>query len=224
VHGSAAFFVIPAIVQQLERRPACRPISASRSSRISRSADRFAKNRVWIFGAYRRVQEDQTVNNAQVPLQRRGNQIYIKGTAELSAGQRISASFQWDRTDAINAVLRTTGTGAPSTTVGLSSATPALAASSAWGSLVTGGPLAGVNYTWVARSNLLFQFIGSEMVNKPQNSEPQGGESAPASHPDQRGRQHHRQPDDDSRRKVISGPPTSPIARCSISIPRSAFP
>ena len=31
-----------------------------------------------------------------------------------------------------------------------------------------------MNYTWVLKSNQLFQFIGSWMVNKPQNSEPSG--------------------------------------------------
>ena len=173
VHGSAAFFVIPQAFNS--SNVAGVPANQRKSVQPDFTlGGPIAKNRVWFFGAYRRVQEDQTVNNAQVALQRRGNQIYVKGTAELGAGQRMSASFQWDRTDAVNAVLRTTGTGAPSTTAGLSSATPALATPSAWGSLVTGGPLAGVNYTWVARSNLLFQFIGSYMVNKPQNSEPQG--------------------------------------------------
>ena len=177
VHGSAAFFVIP------QSFNSSNVAGVSPNQRKSVQPDftlggPIARNRVWFFGAYRRVQEDQTVNNAQVPLQRRGNQLYIKGTAELNASQRMSASFQWDRTNAVNAVLRTTGTGAPSTTAGLSSATPALAAPSAWGSLVTGGPLAGVNYTWVMRSNLLFQFIGSEMVNKPQNASPQGAISA----------------------------------------------
>ena len=173
VHGSAAFFVIPQAFNS--SNVAGVPANQRKSVQPDFTlGGPIAKNRVWFFGAYRRVQEDQTVNNAQVALQRRGNQIYVKGTAELGAGQRMSASFQWDRTDAVNAVLRTTGTGAPSTTAGLSSATPALATPSAWGSLVTGGPLAGVNYTWVARSNLLLQFIGSYMVNKPQNSEPQG--------------------------------------------------
>jgi hypothetical protein len=172
VHGSAAFFVIPQSLNS--SNVAGVPPNQRKSVQPDFTlGGPIARNRVWFFGAYRRVQEDQTVNNAQVPLQRRGNQIYVKGTAELGRGQRLSASFQWDRTDAVNAVLRTTGTGAPSTTAGLSSATPALAAPSAWGSLVTGGPLAGVNYTWVMRSNLLFQFIGSDMVNKPQNSEPQ---------------------------------------------------
>src|SRR5262249_21332507 len=132
------------------------------------------KNRLWFFGAYRRLQEDQTLNNAQVPLQRRGNQIYVKGTADLGRQQRLQVSFQWDRTNAENAVLRMTGTGPPSSTMGLASATPGRAAPSARGTLVTGGPLVGVNYTWVLRSNMLFQFIASDMINKPQNSAPQG--------------------------------------------------
>ena len=172
VHGSAAFFVIP------ESFNSTNVPGGATNTRKSIQPDftlggPIAKNRVWFFGAYRRLQEDQVVNNAQVPLQRRGNQIYVKGTAELGGRQRLTASFQWDRTDSANAVLRTTGTGAPSTTAGLSNATPALAAPSAWGTLVTGGPLVGVNYTWVMKSNLLFQFIASDMINKPQNSAPQ---------------------------------------------------
>jgi hypothetical protein len=173
LHGSAAFFVIP---QSFNSSNAA---GAPPNQRKSIQPDvtlggPIARNRVWFFGAYRRLQEDQTLNNAKVPLQRRGNQIYVKGTAELGGQQRLSASLQWDRTNSDNAVLRTTGTGAPSTTAGLSNATPALAAPSAWGTLVTGGPLVGVNYTWVMRSNLLFQFIASDMVNKPQNSAPPG--------------------------------------------------
>src|SRR5438093_2443911 len=171
VHGSAAFFVIPQSFNSsnVAGVPPNKRKSVQPDFTVGGPIE---KDRVWFFGAYRRVQEDQTLNNAQVPLQRRGNQIYVKGTAELSARQRLSASFQWDRTHATNAVLRTTGTGAPSTTAGLASATPALAAPSAWGTLVTGGPLVGMNYTWVMRSNLLFQFIASDMVNKPQNSAP----------------------------------------------------
>jgi hypothetical protein len=173
VHGSAAFFVIPQSFNS--SNVAGVPPNQRKSVQPDFTlGGPIARDRLWFFGAYRRVQEDQTMNNAQVPLQRRGNQIYIKGTAELSASQRMSASFQWDRTNAGNAILRMTGVGATSTTMGLASATPALVAPSAWGSLVTGGPLAGVNYTWVMRSNLLLQFIGSYMVNKPQNAAPPG--------------------------------------------------
>jgi len=173
VHGSAAFFVFPQKFNSsnIDGVPPNQRKSVQPDFTLGGP---IMKNRIWFFSAYRRVQEDQTVNNAHVPLQPRGNQIYLKGTGEIAATQRVSFSFQWDRTNAVNAVLRTTGTGAPSTTAGLSSATPALAAPSAWGKLVTGGPLAGGNYTWVMRSNVLFQFIGSYMINKPQNSEPQG--------------------------------------------------
>jgi carboxypeptidase family protein len=171
LHGSAAFFVIPQSFNSTNVPGGAANTRKSIQPDFTLGGP-IARNRVWFFGAYRRLQEDQTLNNAQVPLQRRGNQIYVKATAELSGTQRVSASFQWDRTNSTNAVLRTTGTGAPSTTAGLSNATPALAAPSAWGTLVTGGPLVGVNYTWVMRSNLLFQFIASDMVNKPQNSAP----------------------------------------------------
>ena len=130
------------------------------------------RDRIWFFGAYRRVQEDQTLNNAPVARERRGNQIYTKITTELAPNHRLTASVQYDKTRARNAVIRNTGIGATSTTAGLSSATPQLASPDAFGDLVTGGPLLGVNYTWVVRSNQLFQFIGSWMVNKPQNAEP----------------------------------------------------
>jgi len=173
LHGSAAFFVFPQSFN--DSNIAGVPPNKRKSVQPDFTlGGPIARNRVWFFGAYRRVQEDQTVNNAQVPLQRRGNQIYLKGTAQLNTNHRLAGSFQWDRTYGNNAVLRTSGTGAPSTTAGLSSATPALATPSAWGNLVTGGPLAGGNYTWIVRSNLLFQFIASYMVNKPQNSEPSG--------------------------------------------------
>ena len=173
VHGSAAFFVIPQSFNS--SNVAGVPPNQRKSVQPDFTiGGPIQKNRLWFFGAYRRLQEDQTLNNAQVPLQRRGNQIYVKGTADLGRQQRLQVSFQWDRTNAENAVLRMTGTGAPSSTMGLSSATPALAAPSAWGTLVTGGPLVGVNYTWVLRSNMLFQFIASDMINKPQNSAPQG--------------------------------------------------
>jgi carboxypeptidase family protein len=177
VHGSAAFFVIPQSFNSsnVAGVPPNKRKSIQPDFTIGGPVE---KDRVWFFGAYRRLHEDQTLNNAQVPLQRRGNQIYVKGTADLGGNHRISASFQWDRTDSQNAVLRNSGTGAPSTTAGLSSATPALAAPSAWGTLTTGGPLVGLNYTWVMRSNLLFQFIASDMINKPQNSEP-GGDLGP---------------------------------------------
>ena len=174
LHGSAALFVIP---------------DSFNSSNISGVApnDRkdvqpditlggpISRDRIWFFGAYRRVQEDQTLNNAPVARERRGNLVYAKVTSQLNANHRISGLFQYDRTTAANAVMRSTAIGAPSTTGGLSSATPQLVAASAFGDLITGGPLLGVNYTWVMAPTRLFQFIGSWMVNKPQNSEPSGG-------------------------------------------------
>jgi len=141
VHGSGAFFAIP----QSFNSSNVAGVPANKRKSVQPDftlGGPLQKNRVWFFGAYRRVQEDQTLNNAPVPLQRRGSQIYVKVTSETGRNQRVSASFQWDRTTVTNAGLRTSGTGAPSTTAGLSNATPALAAPSAWGSPVTGGPLA----------------------------------------------------------------------------------
>ena len=132
------------------------------------------RDRIWFFGAYRRVQEDQTLANAPVPRERRGNYIYSKGTAQFTNDHRVQVSFQWDRTTARNAVIRSSATGSTSASSGLSGATPQLAGPSAFGDSVTGGALLGANYTWVMRSNVLFQFIMSWMVNKPQNVEPAG--------------------------------------------------
>jgi Carboxypeptidase regulatory-like domain len=171
LHGSAALFVIP---------------DAFNSSNVSGVAANqrkdvqpdltlggpIARDKVWFFGAYRRVQEDQTLNNAPVARERRGNQIYTKVTTELARDHRLTASVQYDRTRARNALIRSSAIGATSATGGLSSATPQQVAPAAFGDLITGGPLLGVNYTWVVRSNQLFQFIGSWMVNKPQNAEP----------------------------------------------------
>ena len=138
------------------------------------------RNRAWFFSAYRRINRDQTVNNAPVPVQVRGNLWFAKVTGQLSAGQRLSATFQWDRTVQANAVIR--GSGAPgrslgSTTTGLSSAAMQQTDPSAFGTLLKGGPLAGVNYNWVISSSRLFQFVSSWMINKPNNNVPNDGAS-----------------------------------------------
>jgi len=41
------------------------------------------RDRIWFFTAYRRVQTDQTFNNAVVPVQRRGNLWFAKLTTQL---------------------------------------------------------------------------------------------------------------------------------------------
>jgi hypothetical protein len=174
LHGSAAFFVLP---------------NAFNSSNVEGVAPNqrtdiqpdftlggpIALDQIWFFGAYRRIYEDQTLNNAPVPRERRGNQVYVKITSQMNDAHRLSASVQYDKTRAKNAVIRNSVTGGNSATSGLSSATPQLVAPSAFGDLVTGGPLLGVNYTWVLTPTKLFQFVGSWMVNKPQNAEPSTG-------------------------------------------------
>ncbi len=171
LHGSAALFVIP---------------DAFNSSNVSGVAPNqrkdlqpdltlggpIVRDRAWFFGAYRRVQEDQTLNNAPVPRERRGNQIYGKVTTEMNQDHRLTVSLQYDKTTARNALIRSSAIGATSASGGLSSATPQQVSPAAFGDQVTGGPLFGANYTWVLTSNQLFQFIGSWMVNKPQNAEP----------------------------------------------------
>src|SRR5206468_2940771 len=98
-------------------------------------------------------------------------------------------SFQYDKTTQANAVIR--GSVAPArtlgqltsaitgTTTGISSSTPQITNPSAFGILIKGGPLASFNYNWVMSSNRLFQFVGSFMVNKPNDVEPAGGALLP---------------------------------------------
>ena len=80
LHGSAALFVIPdsfnssnvAGVAPNQRKDVQPDLTLGGP---------IMRDRVWFFGAYRRVQEDQTLNNAPVPRERRGNQIYVKVTS-----------------------------------------------------------------------------------------------------------------------------------------------
>jgi hypothetical protein len=58
---------------------------------------------------------------------------------------------------------------------GLSSATMQISSPSAFGTRITGGPLAGANYNWVVSNTKLFQFVASWMVSKPSNAEPNEG-------------------------------------------------
>src|SRR5206468_9764896 len=104
----------------------------------------------------RRVQQNQTFNNAPVPVERRGNLWFLKGTAELRQNHRLQVSFQYDRTIQANAIFRgaigpsrSLGVSTSSTSSGVSSSTPQITAASAFGTLIKGGPLASFNYNWV---------------------------------------------------------------------------
>ena len=56
------------------------------------------RNRIWFFGSYRRIQQDQTVNNAPVPRERRGNLYFVKVTSQMRPNHRLAGTFQYDRT------------------------------------------------------------------------------------------------------------------------------
>ena len=138
------------------------------------------RDKVWFFGSFRRVQRDQTFNNAPVPVENRGNLWFAKGTMQLSNSQRVQVSLQYDRVVQENAVIR--GSVAPgrsigSTTGGLSSATMQNTNPSAFGTLVKGGPLASFNYNWVMSQSRVFQFVGSFMFNKPNDYLPNGDQA-----------------------------------------------
>ncbi|HEX6975523.1 MAG TPA: TonB-dependent receptor, partial [Vicinamibacterales bacterium] len=81
LHGSAALFVIPESFNSSN----VSGVPANQRKDVQPDVTLggpILRDRVWFFGAYRRVQEDQTLNNAPVPRQRRGNQIYLKFTGE----------------------------------------------------------------------------------------------------------------------------------------------
>jgi Carboxypeptidase regulatory-like domain/TonB dependent receptor len=175
-HGSAAFFVIP----QSFNTSNVSGIAANQRKDFQPDTTLggpILRNRVWFFGSYRRVQRDQTFNNAPVPVQNRGNLWFMKVTTQLNNNQRLQVSVQYDKVIQENAVIR--GSVAPgrsigSTTTGLSSATMQIANPSAFGTLIKGGPLASFNYNWVMSSNRVFQFVGSIMFNKPNDYVPNG--------------------------------------------------
>jgi len=181
-HGSAALFVIPqkfndANVQGI---PANQREDYQPDLTLGGPIQR---NKAWFFAAYRRVQTDQTFNNAAAPVQKRGNLWFLKLTTQLRDAHRLQVSFQYDRTIQANALFRgsvapgrSLGTLTSSTSTGLSSSTPQLVAPSALGTLVKGGPLASFNYNWVMGPTRLFQFVGSFMINKPNDLQPLDGQ------------------------------------------------
>ena len=176
LHGSAAFFMIP----QSFNTSNVTGIAANQRKDYQPDTTLggpIVRNRVWFFGSYRRVQRDQTFNNAPVPVASRGNLWFMKITTQVNNNQRLQVSVQYDKVIQENAVIR--GSVAPgrtigSTTTGLSSATMQIADPSAFGTLVKGGPLASFNYNWVMGSNRVFQFVGSVMFNKPNDYLPNG--------------------------------------------------
>jgi hypothetical protein len=184
-HGSGALFMIPQTFNDsnVEGIPANKRKDYQPDLTLGGPIKR---NKIWFFAAYRRVQTDQTFNNAAVPVERRGNLWFVKGTAQLSTNHRLQGSVQYDRTIQANAIFR--GTAAPNRNLGLltsitsvptgtvSSATPQIVAPSALGTLVKGGPLASFNYNWVVSSTKMFQFVGSFMVNKPNDLQPLDGQ------------------------------------------------
>ena len=181
-HGSAALFLIPQRFNgtNVQGIPANRREDYQPDLTLGGPIQR---NKIWFFMAYRRVQQNQTFNNAPVPVEKRGNLWFVKGTAELHQNHRLQVSFQYDRTVQANAIFRgavgpsrSLGVSTSSTSSGLSSSTPQITAPSAFGTLIKGGPLASFNYNWVVSSTKVFQFVGSFMVNKPNDLQPLDGQ------------------------------------------------
>jgi hypothetical protein len=178
LHGSAAFFVIP----QSFNTSNVTGIAANKREDYQPDmtlGGPIMRNKIWFFASYRRVQRDQTFNNAPVPVLSRGNLWFAKVTSQVASNHRVQATIQYDKVIQSNAVIR--GSVAPgrsigSTGSGLSSATMQIANPSAFGTLVKGGPLASFNYNWVMSSNKVFQFVGSFMFNKPNDYVPNDGQ------------------------------------------------
>jgi carboxypeptidase family protein len=186
-HGSAAFFAIAQSFNgtNVQGIPANRRRDFQPDMTLGGP---ILRNRAWFFGAYRRVQTDRTFNNTAVPVLMRGNLWFLKGTTQMHTDHRLSVSFQYDRTTQDNAVFR--GSVAPARALGtltssttavtaLGGPTPQIVNPSAFGTLIKGGPLASFNYNWVMASNRLFQFVGSFMLNKPNDYEPTAGGLTP---------------------------------------------
>src|SRR5262249_47125856 len=179
LHGSAAFFAIPNSFNTSN----VTGIAANQRKDLQPDltlGGPIARNKIWFFGSYRRVQRDQTFNNAPVPVQFRGNLWFLKLTGQIGSNHRLQVSMQYDKVTQQNAVYR--GLVAPgrtfaSTTTGLSSATMQITSPSAFGTLVKGGPLASFNYNWVMSSSRVFQFVGSFMFNKPNDNMPNDGQA-----------------------------------------------
>jgi hypothetical protein len=177
VHGSFALFVIPESFND-SNVEGIAPNNRRDIQPDMTLGGPILKDRIWYFGSYRRIQQDQTVNNAPVPRERRGNLYFVKVTSQLRPNHRLAATYQYDRSTAANAVIRGTvepGRSFASLSTGLNSATMQITSPTAFGTRITGGPLAGANYNWVMSNTRLFQFVASWMISKPSNAEPNDG-------------------------------------------------
>src|SRR5262245_20886718 len=178
LHGSAAFSLIP----QKFNDSNVDGVPPNRRDNVQPDVTLggpIVRDRIWFFGAYRRIQQNTTVNNAPVPAEQRGDLWFVKGTSQLHQKHRLQVTFQWDRTKQRNAVVRTSATGQTfgSASTGLSGATAQLTQPAAFGTLLKGGPLAGFNYNWVAASRVVVQTVGSFMINKPNKLQPNDGDA-----------------------------------------------
>src|SRR5262245_23611969 len=177
VHGAVAFAAIP----QSFNDSNVEGVPANRRSNIQPDltlGGPIVRDRIWFFTSYRRIQQDITQNNAPVAAEQRGDLWFFKGTSQLRQNHRLQATFQWDRTTQRNGVIRTSATSQTfgSVSTGLNSATPQITQPAAFGTLLKGGPLAGFNYNWVAGSRMVFQAVGSFMINKPNTYQPNDGD------------------------------------------------
>src|SRR2546426_10443792 len=118
LHGSAAFFAIP----QSFNTTNVTGIAANQRKDLQPDltlGGPIVRNKIWFFGSYRRVQRDQTFNNAPVPVESRGNLWFVKLTGQINSSQRLQFSVQYDKITQTNAVIR--GSTAPARGIGSTS-------------------------------------------------------------------------------------------------------
>src|SRR5947207_7217722 len=94
LHGSAAFFMIPQSFNT-SNVTGIPPNQRKDYQPDTTLGGPIVRDRIWFFGSYRRVQRDQTFNNAPVPVGTRGNLWFLKGTTQLANNQPLSVSIQY---------------------------------------------------------------------------------------------------------------------------------
>ena len=97
VHGSFALFMIPQRFND-SNVEGIAPNNRRDIQPDTTLGGPILRDRIWFFGSYRRIQQDQTVNNAPVPRERRGNLYFVKVTGQLRPNHRLAGTYQYDRT------------------------------------------------------------------------------------------------------------------------------
>lgn len=120
------------------------------------------RDKLWYFGTWKYDYENfgypNTVVVTDLTRERRGNLIYMKGTAQVSAKHNVSVSFGWDRIKFANAAT---------------DADPRYSVPEAMGDQLSGGPLVSARWLFSVSNNFLIQATGG-FNRKPSERHGQG--------------------------------------------------